>query len=204
MRQLVDWGDAAKMLAAGGIVLMPTDTVPGLHCRADHQTAILRLIKLKGRDPAKPFLLLCSSLDEALSLTMAADPHILKVAQHCWPGPFTLIVPAGPDVPGAAMSEDRKVALRVPQPTELRQLAAAVGYPLISTSANAAGIPPATDMAEAEQRFAGLVDGVVTEIPFWLPVGERARASALVDVTSWPPRLLRAGPLPLPGGWGDS
>jgi len=204
LRRLIDWGDAAKMLAAGGIVLMPTDTVPGLHCRADHKSAILRLIQLKGRDPAKPFLLLCSSLEEALSLTIRDDSQVLKVARHCWPGPFTLILPAGPEVPVAATNGDRKVALRVPQPAELRQLVAAVGSPLISTSANHAGNSPATDMAEAERRFAAVVDGVVTEIPFWLPVGEKARASALVDVTSWPPRVLRAGPLPLPGGWGDS
>jgi len=198
MQRLASWEAAGALLAKGAIVLLPTDTVPGLHCRVDRPDAVARLMELKQRSGRKPFLLLCSGLETALELVSCIDPRALQVAKHCWPGPFTLILPAREGLPACAVSENRSVAIRVPQPSELRQLPAAAGAPLVSTSVNTAGNPPLTDLVAALQQFGEMVDGVLEEAPCWLPVSEQVRASALVDLTCWPARVLREGPLPLP------
>jgi L-threonylcarbamoyladenylate synthase len=204
MRQLASWEAAGKLLATGGIVLLPTDTMPGLHCRFDRPSAVSRLLELKRRSAHKPFLLLCSGLEEVQDLVVNLDGRVLKVVKHCWPGPFTLILPARQGLPAIATSGGQSVALRVPQPSELRQLPTTAGAPLVSTSANTTGEPPVTEWVEALQQFGDRVDGVLSEAPFWLPVGDNVRPSALVDLTSWPPRVLRAGPLPLPAGLFES
>lgn len=198
MQLLASWEAAGAMLATGGIVLLPTDTVPGLHCRVDRPDAVARLLELKQRSDRKPFLLLCSGLEAALELVSNIDPRALRVAKHCWPGPFTLILPAREGLPPCAVSTNRSVAIRVPQPSELRQLPAAAGAPVVSTSVNTAGDPPLTDMNAALQQFGEMIDGVLEEVPCWLPVSDQVRASALVDLTCWPARVLREGPLPLP------
>jgi L-threonylcarbamoyladenylate synthase len=204
MRRLASWEAAGELLAGGGIVLLPTDTVPGLHCRFDRPHTVSRLLDLKQRSAEKPFLLLCSGLEEVFDLVPNLEARVLKVVKHCWPGPFTLILPAKGDLPQIATSASQSVALRVPQPSELRQLPTAAGAPLVSTSVNTAGQPPLTEWGEAVRQFGDLVDGVLNEAPFWLPVGDRVRPSALVDLTVWPPAVLRDGPLPLPARLLDS
>jgi tRNA A37 threonylcarbamoyladenosine synthetase subunit TsaC/SUA5/YrdC len=86
---------AARMLAEGGLVLMPTDTLPGLHCRADRPDAVGRLRRMKGRPEGKLFLLLCSSLRQVRTLAELSSRRVLAYCQTCWPGPFTLIGSGG-------------------------------------------------------------------------------------------------------------
>ena len=198
----------ARVLAGGGIAVLATDTLPGLHCRADHAASVARLRALKGRARDKPLLLLCASPAQALAMTRA-DERQTAYAQRCWPGPFTLILPAGPLAPNAAIAGGgagaaggATVALRVPAVTPLRHLIEEAGGPLVSTSANLAGEPASIDLAEAVRRFGAGIDAVS---PDWPPDGGgdaagagRPGASALIDLLVWPPRLLRDGPLPPP------
>ena len=198
MRLLPNWEDAAALLARGGIVLLPTDTLPGLHCRADLPRAVSNLNALKQRRGRQPFLLLSGSMAGALEFTSAQDPRLVAYVKQCWPGPFSLILPASPAAPDAVTAGGPTVALRVPRPYELQRLVTAAGFPLVSSSANLSGQSPAADMEEARHRFQEVVDGVLAVQPSWQPGAAEARASALVDLTVWPPRLLREGPEPLP------
>jgi L-threonylcarbamoyladenylate synthase len=193
VQRLPDWDAAADLLATGGVVLLPTDTLPGLHCRADLPEAVQRLVDLKRRVVTKPFLLLCGSALQALDFTTAPDSRAIVYARHCWPGPFTLIFPAGPEAPTAVTAGLPTVALRVPEPLELRRLVTAAGFALVSTSANLPGRPPTPDLEVASKLFATQVDGVLTAIPDWQPVASSAQASTLIDLTTWPPRMLRKG-----------
>ncbi len=182
-------------LRGGAVALLPTDTLPGFHCRADDPAAVARVAGIKGRDPRKPLLLLCASIDQALALAPGAGDREREYARRCWPGPFTLILPAGPGVPREATGGLDTVALRVPGIPALRGLVAAVGAPLASTSVNRAGEPPIRDFDAAVREFGSEVD-VVAESTIAAagdPASAPGAASTLIDLTGWPPRVLRPG-----------
>lgn len=188
---------AAACLAGGGVVLMPTDTLPGLHARADAPAAVARIAVLKGRDEGQPLLVLCAGIGDARALAGAPPARVWAYAERCWPGPYTLVLPAGASAPTAATRGGPTLAVRVPAPGRLRDLIAACGGALVSTSANLTGEPPATELEAAARQFAGGVD-LVAELDWGgSPAGA---ASAMLDLTSWPPRVLRPGPR-VPPDW---
>jgi L-threonylcarbamoyladenylate synthase len=193
---LPDLAAAAAALAGGAVVLLPTDTLPGLHARADYPSALARLTTLKGRAGAKPLVVLAGSLAQAAAVAATTDARQEAFLAHCWPGPFSVVLAARPGVADAVTAGTGTVAVRVPALAWLRDLVLAAGGPLASTSANIAGEPPSRDLATAVARFG--------EHVAWF-AGDSAEAataaggpSALVDLTTWPPRLLREGPRPLP------
>ena len=193
---LPDLAAAAAALAGGAVVLLPTDTIPGLHARADDPAALARLAALKGRPSPKPLVVLAGSLAQVAVVAAPVDARMQGFLARCWPGPFSVVLVARPEVTTAVTAGTGTVAVRVPALAWLRDLALAAGAPLASTSANLAGEPPAGDFAEALARFAGRVASFAGE-------GSAATTgvggpSALVDLTTWPPRLLREGPQPLP------
>ena len=129
------------------------------------------------------------------------DSRQIALCAACWPGPFSLILPAGSTLADNVTGGLETVAVRVPASETLRELILAVGFPLISTSANLAGEVPIEDLAEAAERFASRVDGIVSSgksVPERRAGMSRSVPSSLVDATVWPPEVLRAGPLPLP------
>ncbi len=185
--------EVVAALAAGGVVLLPTDTLPGLHARLDRPDAVARLRRLKRRDAARPLLLLCAGIESALSLARGLEPRAVAFARRCWPGPFTLVVPVDDAVSAVVHPGGTTAGLRVPRPRELRTLLERVGSPLVSTSANRSGEPPATTLAEAAARLRQEVD-LVASLP-WQGAGG---PSSVVDLTAWPPRELRPGIEELP------
>jgi len=194
-RHLADSGDAARLLAEGGVLLLPTDTLPGLHARCDRPEAVRRVAAIKGRPGAKPLLVLAASAAAAAAVTGPLDARQRAYADRCWPGPFSLVLPAAPGLASEVTGGGATVAVRVPDRPRLAALLVAAGGPVVSTSANRSGEAPARTLAEAEARLGDLVDAV--HDPGDGPAAADS-ASAVVDLTVWPPRLLRPGPLPPP------
>jgi L-threonylcarbamoyladenylate synthase len=168
---------AAEVLAGGGILIMPCDTIYGIVGVAPGSEARIR--NLKGREE-KSFLQLILDADWLPRFTEAKLPPWLA---PYWPGPLTVIFPAG----------DGTVALRVPADPLLRQLLQQLDRPLYSTSVNSSGEPALWRIAEIRERFEPKVDLVVD-------AGDLADrvASTILDVTSHPFRVLRRGALELP------
>src|SRR5262249_34864509 len=104
-----------------------------------------------------------------------------------WPGPVTLVLPAGKAVPRALIASDGSWAVRVPDNPWCRALASAVGGVLPSSSANLPGSPPCRNAGEVEEELSRWVALVVEggAVPADTP------ASALADAREWPPELLR-------------
>jgi len=190
----------ATHLADGAVVLMRTDTLPGLHCRADDADAVARITALKGRAAKKPLLVLCASLDAARAVCTFPSASAGDYAAACWPGPFTLILPATTAAPTAATRGRDSLALRVPGPRRLRELVASAGGLVVSTSVNRSGEPPLTSLSDAV-GFCGEAVDVVGDVD-WIGGKEEpaAGASGLIDLTGWPPRVVRAGPV-VPPEW---
>ncbi|MCK9996222.1 MAG: L-threonylcarbamoyladenylate synthase [Candidatus Krumholzibacteria bacterium] len=186
--RLLTFDAAVGLLKSGGVLLLGTDTVPGFHCRADMPDSVARIQTLKGRGSEKSMLVLAGSVDQAGLVTGTLDERQSVFCRRCWPGPFSLILPA---------SKGQTVAVRVPALESLRSLVLSVGFPLVSTSANRSGESPCPDFKAALADFSSQVDGG------WNPRESRGEAagstligpSALIDLTSWPPVQLRQGPL---------
>lgn len=187
--------DAAAALSRGGVLLMTTDTLPGIHCRADDQKAVMRVAGLKGRDQGKPLLVLAGSLEQALSICGPLNTSQEEFCRSCWPGPFSLILPAGSLLAPRVSCDLGTVAIRIPAEESLRRLMALVGMPLVSTSANIQGEAPLSDMKQAWDCFRNQVDGAWS-FPHDFP--SEGVASALVDLCGQQPKVLREGPLEFP------
>lgn len=179
------------ILAAGEIVIYPTDTLyalGGLALRAD---AAARVRAAKGREAQKALPVVAASLLQVESLCASLTASARVLADAFWPGPLTLVLPAAPRVPTELTSGTGTIAVRIPASELTRALCEQAG-PLISTSANRAGEPPALT-CEAAQAVVGGWAAAIDAGP------GRQTPSTIVDVTVDPPRLLREGAV----AWAD-
>lgn len=144
---LADW------LLGGGAALFPTDTVPALAARPQ---AAAQLWQLKQRPARKPMILMgadAEALFAALELPIA--PEWRAMAERCWPGPVTLVLPARGPLAQALHSEGSSLGLRIPACPLALELLRRSG-PLATTSANRSSEPPCRTAAEAAAQFPAL------------------------------------------------
>jgi L-threonylcarbamoyladenylate synthase len=185
--------DAAGVLTTGGVLVLGTDTLPGLHCRADRPDAVARIFGLKGRPPERALLLLAASREQAGLATGTLNPFQERCCALCWPGPFSLILPADGALPSVVTAGGTTVAVRVPRFPDLQEIVNGAGFPLVSTSANLTGRSPIAEVEAASALFGNGIDG------WWNQPGTGGgQPSALVDLTRRPVSLLREGPEPWP------
>ena len=194
--ELLAFADAVRLLQSGGVLLLGTDTLPGLHCRADLPGSVERILALKGRPGGKSLLVLAGSVEQTRLVTGPLSERQSLYCKRCWPGPFSLILPAYLELSSHIISDNGTVAVRVPDVASLRDLILAVGFPVVSTSANLSGHPPSGDLQIARRVFSGKVNGSwqPSEIADVASSGSEAVPSALIDLTVWPPVALRSGP----------
>lgn len=190
--------DAARELNSGGVLLLQTDTLPGLHARADRMGAVAHINSLKGRTDGKPLLVLAADMAQVEQVVAPLTEQQRAFCGRCWPGPFSLILDAAVDLSPGVAAENGSIAVRVPDLGPLQQLLQTVGFPLVSTSANRAGQPPCTSLTEATELFGTDVAGVWQAPQSLAPDTSDVVPSAVVDVRSWPPFPLRRGPRAVP------
>ena len=185
---------AAEVARAGGVLVLPTDSVYGLACAATPgNPAHRRIFDIKRRELSQTlpwFVADVADLD-AYGEQVPAWAH--RLAASFWPGALTLVVRASSAVPPEYAQDGPDgptIALRVPGSELCRQIVRALGGPLAQTSANTHGRPAATSVAALEPAVADAADLVLDAGP--APVGV---ASTIVDATGDAPRVLRAGAL---------
>lgn len=183
--------EAATLIAAGGVVAVPTETVYGLAGDATSDKAVTAIYAAKGRPSFNPLIVHVRDLAQAQEFGVF-DEIALALARQFWPGPLTLVVPLRPDTDLAASATAGlpTVALRVPAHRAMRALLKATGVPLAAPSANASGtISPTT--ADHVRRS---LDG---RIPLVIDDGATSGGieSTIVAVTDGYVRLLRPGPV---------
>ncbi|MFL5684897.1 MAG: L-threonylcarbamoyladenylate synthase [Chloroflexota bacterium] len=185
---MVGRAEAIDVLARGGIVALPTDTVYGVAVSLSTPGGIERLFAAKRRPPDKGIMLL---LDDAAQAATAGamTPAASALAEAFWPGGLAVVVPQRPDVPWPAVLTGgaQTIGLRVPDHPAPRALAAGVG-PLPTTSANVSGLPEASDAAAIVDQLGDSVDLVLDGGP-----AHGGPASTVVDCSGPLPTILRAG-----------
>ena len=167
---------AADILLGGGVITCPTEGVFGLSCMPDDADAISRLLTIKKRDPAKGLILIAASKDQlrdwiAISPQDIPDPDPEQ--------PVTWVVKAAANVAPLVRGDHNGIAVRITSNPIARALCEAVDSPLISTSANIAGEPVASNQIVLRRKFAGRVDYVVPG-----ECGPAAGPSEIRDLTS--------------------
>lgn len=150
---------AGRILREGGVVAYPTEGVFGLGCRPDDADAVACILEIKGRDAAQGLLLIAA--DRAQLEGWADLPPGTPDLRCPDDAPVTWVVPATDAVPPWIRGRHAGLAVRVTSHPVARALCEAAGLPLVSTSANRAGQPPARNALVLRRRFGSLVDFVV-------------------------------------------
>ena len=184
---VTDLNEVASSLRAGGIAVVPTDTVYGVGCVPRLGDAVAKVFELKGRPTDKALAVLGDGVG-ALETIAEFDERAQRLARTFWPGPLTLVLPRVKgftyDLGGV---DDGSIAVRVPQHPVALELLGITG-PLAVTSANLSGAAPATTVEEAREIFGDRVDRYVDG---GLCRGVPSTVLALIG----PPMVLREGTL---------
>lgn len=178
----------ARVLRAGGLVGVPTETVYGLAANALDARACARIYRAKGRPATNPLIV---HLADAAGLDRLAVPNAaaLQLAAAFWPGPLTLVLPKRPVVPDLVSAGRPSVAVRVPAHRLFRRLLRLAGVPLAAPSANPSGYVSPTTAEHVRTGLGAKLRHILDGGP--CPVGLE---STIVDVRDPKrPRLLRPG-----------
>lgn len=183
--------DAATVLARGGLVAYPTDTLYGLGADPRNADAVARVYVAKGRGTGAALPLIAADLGQVESGAGACTAATRRLASRFWPGPLALVVDASPRLAAAVHGGSGTVAVRVPGHAVARALARALGSPVTATSANRSGHPAPADAA-------GVLAALGEDVDLVLDAGATrgGQPSTIVDARGERPRLVREGAIP--------
>lgn len=158
-----DVGYAQQLLASGGVVAMPTETVYGLASNAYDPQAVSQVFAIKQRPSFDPLIVHVDSVTHAQAFTAPWPEAALELAQRFWPGPLTLVLQKKPLIPDIVTSGLCSVGVRMPQHPLALSLLQQLPFPLAAPSANPFGyISPTTPQHVQQQlgrRIPYILDG---------------------------------------------
>lgn len=179
---------AAEVLASGGIIIYPTDTVYGLGCSVEDRNAIERIHLVKRQRSDKPFSFVCSDLTHISEYAHVSNAAF-KIMKHLIPGPYTFILPAArmKQLPKILVSKRKTVGIRVPDSKVSLAIVREIGHPILSTSVTDESGKLLNDPADIAAAFRNTVDliidgGALVSDP-----------STVVDLTGEEPKVVRQG-----------
>jgi tRNA threonylcarbamoyl adenosine modification protein (Sua5/YciO/YrdC/YwlC family) len=168
---------------AGAVGVIPTDTVYGVVACAADETAVGRLYAVKSREN-KPGTVIAANIDQLA--TLGIPRRYLKAVEQFWPGPVSVVVPSVPELAYLDAGKGT-LAVRIPSDAPLAALLERTG-PLLTSSANQPGEPPATTITEAKRYFGDEVD-------FYVDGGDLSdrRPSTVIRIIDDAVEVLREG-----------
>lgn len=168
---------AARILAAGGVVVFPTDTVYGVGAKFDDEKALAKIHKIKGTLQSQDMPVLIDDKSYLKKLGCRVTPAAAKLIDKFWPGALTVIF----------NSKYGKIGLRIPNHLLTLSLIKVTGFPITGTSANLHGNPAPKKFADIDKNFIKRVDFVLK--------GKCTLGieSTIIDATKEPVKILRMG-----------
>ncbi|MDO8598867.1 MAG: L-threonylcarbamoyladenylate synthase [bacterium] len=200
--------DSRGKMRRSSIIIYPTETAYAIGCDATNARAVAAIFRLKGRERGKSLPLIVAS--RAMAERYAQfTPLARQLSKRYWPGPLTLVLAQRfsppPDRRGSergwkplapgVIAADGTVALRVSSHPIARRLSRQLGHPIISTSANRSGEPPAFSARAAMRAFLADRNVLLMDVGA-LP---RRKPSTIVDARGSEPIILRQGAVSLRG-----
>ena len=179
---------AATLLRSGEVVVFPTETVYGLGADAFQPPALERIFAAKGRPFSDPLIVHVANEASLELLTTSIPEQAKRLAQTFWPGPLTMILPRGPQVPRLVTAGLDTVAVRMPDHPVALALIRTTGSPIAAPSANRfMHVSPTTAehaLADLNGRVPLILDGGSSQVGV---------ESTVLDLCSKVPRILRPG-----------
>ncbi len=182
---------AGEILAAGGLVAVPTETVYGLAGNGLNEAAVEKIYEVKGRPARKPLSLMVPGPEALDMYGEDVPPGAYILAERFWPGPVTIVVKAKETIPAIVLAGGDTVGLRCPAQEKTLQLLKTCGVPLAAPSANPSGAESPKSAEEVLAYFDGAIEAVLDG-----GVCAIGKESTLVDVTVSPYGILREGAVP--------
>ncbi len=179
---------AVRLLARGGLVAFPTETVYGLGADAEDPAAVARIFAAKGRPAGHPLIVHGAGPEVLERLGREVPPAAHRLAAGLWPGPLTLVVPRSARVPDVVTGGRDTVALRVPAHPVALALCRGLGRGIAAPSANPFGRASPTTAAHVRADLGERVDLVLDGGPCAVGV-----ESTVLDLTTPVPEILRSG-----------
>ncbi|ASJ17446.1 threonylcarbamoyl-AMP synthase [Thermococcus chitonophagus] len=183
---------AARLIREGKLVAFPTETVYGLGADALNERAVKRIFEAKGRPADNPLIVHIADFSQVHELAREVPEEAEMLAKKFWPGPLTIVLPRREVVPKVTTGGLDTVAIRMPAHEIALKLIELSERPIAAPSANISGKPSPTSAEHVVDDFYGkiecIIDGGETRIGV---------ESTVIDLTEWPPVLLRPGGLPL-------
>lgn len=153
----IDLSNALHVLQTQGVIAYPTESVFGLGCDPDCDSAIQKILDLKKRPAHKGLILIAANIEQLKNYAdfSALNEIQLATINKTWPGPVTWIVPARKTVSRLLCGDFITIAVRVSAHPIVQQLCLAFAKPIISTSANLSGLSPCKNARQVADMFLG-------------------------------------------------
>ena len=175
--------EAVEVLAGGGIVLYPTDTVYGLGANIFNNRAVRKIFKIKKRSLSKPLSVLVSDI-ESVGLVARISNNQREIINNYLPGPYTFILDKQCIIPPVITSGSSRVGVRVPDCDIARSLAKL--FPITTTSANISDKEVLKSPCDIVSQLDFDIDLVIDAGPL-----KSQKASVIIDLTGMNPKILR-------------
>ncbi len=180
------------ILKRGGVIAFPTDTVYGLGASIADERAVEKIYRLKSRPLHRPLPVLLAKISQISELAHPIPEIAWELAYKFLPGGLTLVLPKLASVSSVVTGGGNMVALRVPNHPVPQALVEGLGSPIVGTSANLSGEPPAMSAQEVFSQFDARIDLVIDGGPC-----SGGKESTIVDLTGDKARILRQGAIPV-------
>lgn len=179
---------AGGILKEGGLVAFPTETVYGLGGNALDAAASEKIYAAKGRPSDNPLIVHIARMEDLEKIVTEVPKKAKILAEACWPGPLTMILPKSEEVPYETTGGLDSVAVRYPSHPVAQALILAAGGYVAAPSANTSGRPSPTTAAHVQEDLTGAVDMILDGGQVGIGI-----ESTIVDFTEEIPTVLRPG-----------
>lgn len=157
----IDISFAKQLLQNNELVAIPTETVYGLAANGLNADAVLKIYETKNRPAFNPLILHVADIEHAKLLVESLSPVALKLAEHFWPGPLTLVLKKQPHVPDIVSAGLDSIGIRIPNHPLSLELLKQLDFPLAAPSANPSGYVSPTTPQHVEQQLGDKVQYIL-------------------------------------------
>ncbi|MBP3483693.1 MAG: threonylcarbamoyl-AMP synthase [Oscillospiraceae bacterium] len=183
--------EAAKLIAAGELVAVPTETVYGLAGNGLDAAAVEKIYEVKGRPEVKPVSLMVPGAAAMTKYCECVPKQAKYLAEKFWPGPLTIVLKAKDTVPESVRAGGETVALRCPDHPMTLELLKKAKLPLAAPSANPSGAESPKTARQVMDYFNGKIAAVIDGGQCGI-----GTESTIIDMSAAPYKILRRGALP--------
>ena len=178
---------AVDLLEHDGVIVYPTDTIYGIGCSIYSKKGVERIRRIKGREGAKVFSILCADLKDLSKYARNVSNPAYKLMRRMFPGPYTAVLEASREIPRLMHGKRKTIGIRVADNKICQAIVSTLGHPIVTTSANRSGEEPGIDPYLIDDDIGPQVDLVIDGgTLFSVP-------STIVDLSQMPFTILRPG-----------